>query len=62
MREVSIRHGATFVDLHACFQHHLEHRQGSKFTGRDGVDDIHPSETGCMIIAEALYASMLKSP
>ncbi len=62
MREAAVRHGATFVDLHACFQRHLEHRHGSEFTGRDGVDVVHPSETGCMIIAEALYGSMRKSP
>ena len=58
MRESASRHGATFVDLHACFQRHLDHRHGSEFTGRDGVDVVHPSETGCMVIAEALFDSM----
>lgn len=62
LREAAARHGATFVDLHASFQRHLDRRHGSEFTGRDGVDVVHPSETGCMVIAEALFDSMRKSP
>jgi len=52
------RHGATVVDLHARFQIHLDHRPAAAFGGRQGMDAVHPSETGCMVIAEALYAAL----
>ncbi|MFW5844791.1 MAG: GDSL-type esterase/lipase family protein [Planctomycetota bacterium] len=56
-RRCADSHGARFVDLHAIFQKHLQRRSTRVFGGNQGADVVHPSETGCMVIAEALAAA-----
>ena len=57
-RETAAQWEGSFVDLHAVFADHLVHRSTRVFGGGRGQDVVHPSETGCMVIAEALYRGM----
>ena len=58
MERVAKEFKATFIDTHARFQNHLQHRPTKFFGMKDGEDNVHPSQTGCLVIAEALYEAM----
>lgn len=48
----------SFINLHAIFHQHLQAQPSSTFGGNNGLDVVHPTEVGCMVIAEALYAKL----
>ena len=57
--EVARSLDARFVDLQAVMRPLME-RVGNRALGSNlGADTVHPSELGCLAIAEALYAALL---
>ena len=57
LNKVAKEFDAAVVDLQAVFQAHLDHRSPAEFGARNGIDIVHPSETGALIMAEAVYAA-----
>jgi len=55
---IAKKYHAGWIDLHTRFQALLQNRPGAIFGSNHGADIVHPSETGCMIIAEALYQAL----
>ena len=54
LKNIAKEFDAALVDLHALFQTHLDHRSPAFFGARNGIDIVHPSEAGAMIMAEAV--------
>ena len=57
VNKVAKEFDAAVVDLQTCFQAHLDHRSPAHFGKHNGVDVVHPSEGGALIMAEAVYQS-----
>jgi lysophospholipase L1-like esterase len=58
MSRMAKKYQAKFVNVHDLFQRQLDHRPSTVFGVGNGEDVVHLSETGIMVIAEALYELM----
>lgn len=58
LKKVAQEFSASVVDLQELFQQHMDYRSAADFGSRNGIDIVHPGETGALIMAEALYAQL----